>query len=134
MRISDKHLWSFLFAVSCVWFFGELIYIGLLMKNSQFDKAPITSPFAIHAGEENSVPEEIIAMKRLAAEFHIETFSLSQSLLQNNYITQRAIETLYPTRFFLDSKMKFALRNEDYPEGCNQLWIDGDVALVECKG
>ena len=96
---------------------------------------PFQSPFALGAGEVQSLPPMVLDMAKLASKHGILQFSLSKGLRERDHGTTMAhsVEFLYPIKMISDSGNIFALVQEEMPApGCRMDTL-GDIVLYDCR-
>lgn len=106
--------------------------VVIVYKFHTSDRTISGSPFAIDAGELQSVPLEIIDLKKLAIAHRIQSFAMSDGLLGDHWLYATAREYTYPIKYLKQSNFYFALEGEPAPVNCNKIGIGKKVILYEC--
>jgi hypothetical protein len=111
----------------------EYFKIGESLINSTMSKSFIHgSPFAKKAGENDSLPQEVISANKLIEKYSVDIFGLGPEFYSDPYLLQRVTEFVYPSKIG-DSQFILYLKNSPKKIGCSKIDEDGAVNLYECK-
>jgi hypothetical protein len=109
-----------------------IFLVVIVYKFHTSDRTISGSPFAIDAGELQSVPLEIIDLKKLAITYRIQSFAMSNGLLGDHWLYATAREYAYPIKYLKQSNFYFSLEGEGAPAYCQKIGIGKKVILYEC--
>jgi hypothetical protein len=111
----------------------EYFKIGKSLINSTMSKSFIHgSPFAEKAGENDSLPQEVISAKKLIEKYSVDVFALGPEFHSDPYLLQRVSEFAYPSKIG-NSQFLLGIKNSPKTIGCSKIDEDGAVDLYECK-
>jgi hypothetical protein len=132
MKSANFYL-KLLFVLAIILGFIEYFKIGRSLVNGTRTKTFISvSPFAINAGEADSLPSEVLAAKKLIDRNSLKTFSLDKKFLNDPLLYQRVIEFSYPARFS-KSNYFIGIVNGELKSKCNLIDSDADVGAYVCE-
>lgn len=109
-----------------------ILLVGALYKFYVSDKTISGSPFAIDAGEEQSLPLVVVNLKKLAVAYRIKNFAMSKSFIDDAWINATVREYTYPIKYLKESNFYFSLEGEGAPAYCQKIGIGKKVILYEC--
>jgi hypothetical protein len=91
-----------------------------------------SSPFALNAGENSSLPTEVINAKKLIHRNSLQIFLLDKKFTTDPFLYQRVIEFSYPAK--LGSSVYFiGMANGELKSKCNLIDTEENVAAYVCK-
>jgi len=91
-----------------------------------------SSPFALHAGEDSSLPAVVINAKKLINRNSLQIFSLDEKFINDPFLHQRLIEFSYPARFG-NSNYFIGMSNGELKSRCDLIDTEENVSVYVCK-
>lgn len=113
--------------------FVAISWLKRLHRNIPAAELTFTIPFSRGAGEQRSLPQEVLAMSVLAGKHPIANFCLSSEISADALLFQRATEFLYPLRVDAASQYMFAFAEEEVSGRCLLVGIEKGVCLYDCS-
>jgi len=114
----------------------EYIKIGNALINEGTQKQFIrVSPFSKGAGEIDSLPPQVLDIKKLSDRNNISEFDLQFGAIDDSLqvlITARTLEFLYPKRISHRNNMVFLVGEDSKLKGCKEKDHLNEVGLYEC--
>ena len=131
--MTNKKIINFLLIVLICAGLFEYIKIGKSLVGRTLTNNFInSSPFALNAGENSSLPAEAINAKKLIHRNSLQIFSLDENLINDTFLYQRIIEFSYPARFGI-SEYFIGLTSGELKSKCNLIDTEENVAAYVCK-
>ena len=106
--------------------------VVIVYKFHTSDRTISGSPFAIDAGEEQSLPLVVVNLKKLAVAYRIKNFAMSKSFIDDAWINATVREYTYPIKYLKESNFYFSLEGEGAPAYCQKIGMEKKVILYEC--
>lgn len=94
----------------------------------------MTQAFKENGGAIYSVPREIIEMDMIRKHYLLQDFNLDESISNNPFLYQRAVEFLYPARIRIDSRHVFGTAHEkNNYRNCTEKSKTFKIVYHECE-
>ncbi len=101
------------------------------LNRINFDINHILNAFNPNYGEKESLPTELIEIKKILIKHNLKEFNLDKKLILDTYYYQRTIEYFYPIKFNKSSSYIIS-KTRNIQSGCKKLFANKKLIFEKC--